>query len=169
MLYQGVQNTAYYVFIQNLYSQYLTIHSTIKKLVRVQNSKSKNFPSQYFGHPLTKLKYNSIYSSLLFMHFLGPTLQFLGLCFHISWRGPSVRNCSRNSSSLYPCGDRKLLAKSHSRRQRVCGNELYHGGNTISFFVMDKKVSIQASLVFFFLSNRQVRIKVEDRKSGWRK
>ena len=148
-----LQNTAYQVFIQKLCSQYLIIHIP-SKVSKRQDSKGQNF-LQYFGHPLTKLKYNSIYSSLLFMHFLGPTLQFLGLCFHISWRGPSVRNCSRNSSSLYPCGDRKLLAKSHSRRQRVCGNELYHGGNTISDSVMDKKVrSPQCGNVRIFLPFR---------------
>ena len=148
-------STEYFqVFIQKLCSHTISYNIYHQKLARVQDSKSKNFP-QYFGHPLTKLKYNSIYSSLLFMHFLGPTLQFLGLCFHISRRGPSVRNCSRNSSSLYPCGDRKLLAKSHSRRQRVCGNELYHGGNTISDSVMDKKVrSPQCGNVRIFLPFR---------------
>ena len=108
-------------------------------------------------------------NNFFFIYPLGTTIQFLGICFYISRWGSSVCNCVRNSSSLHPRRDCQLLAKSHSCCQRVCGNELYHGGNTISFFVMDKKVSIQASLVFFFLRNRQLRIKVEDRKSGWRK
>ena len=133
-----IVNMCYYIFLQMLYSSSMSnniINDSQKK-------KDREFSLVFRSSTAAPLKTQiQLYRPFFFMHFLGPTLQFLGLCFHISRRGPSVRNCSRNSSSLYPCGDRQLLAKSHSRRQRVRGNELYHGGNTISFAVMDKKVS----------------------------
>ena len=97
-----LQNTAYQVFIQKLCSQYLIIHIP-SKVSKRQDSKGQNF-LQYFGHPLTKLKYNSIYSSLLLCIFQGQPYSFWVSAFTLAGEGQVSEIVAETPQVSIPAG-----------------------------------------------------------------